>query len=399
MVMPGNENSKARGFIDRIKYDGPPPTPTGEQTPWLVYKFPYENLVMGSQLIVNQSQEVLFFRDGRALDTFGPGSHTLSTDNLPLLQKIVNLPFGGKTPFTAEIYFINKVAKLDMKWGTTEPIQVVEPRYNIIVNVRGFGQFGIKIADSRNFVTQIVGTLHGDQISDYQRVSSYFKGLVLTKIKDTIADLIVNKKISVFDITTYLNSISTQCEENVSSEFNRFGIEVLNFFIESINIPEEDIAKLREILETRTEFEVLGDQRYTRKRSFDVLEKAASNPETGGVVGAGMGLGMGLGAGAVAGGVFGNVAKEMNATPSEQKIKCPGCGFENPAGAKFCSNCGAELGTQPIICPKCKKENPSGSKFCVNCGASLVKIKCPKCSFENQPGAKFCSNCGNKLEG
>ena len=156
-------------LIDRIKYDGPPVGPTGEQIPWLVFKFPSEELVLGSQLIVNKSQEGVFFKGGNALDVFGPGRHTLSTANLPLLKKLVNLPFGGKTPFTAEVYFVNKVAKLDMKWGTSDPFQVTEPRYNIIVRVRSFGRLGIKISDSRNFVTQIVGALHSDQSEGYNR--------------------------------------------------------------------------------------------------------------------------------------------------------------------------------------------------------------------------------------
>ena len=389
-------------LIDIIKYDGPAAGPGGEQMPWLVYKFPSENLVLGSQLIVNASQEVVFFKDGNALDVFGPGRHTLSTANLPLLQKLVNLPFGGKTPFTVEVYFVNKVAKLDMKWGTPDPFQVTEPRYQIIVRVRGFGRFGIKISDSRNFVTQIVGALHENQVSDYEKVTSYFKGLVITKFKDTIANLIVNKKISVLDITASIDSISATCHERVASEFDRFGIEVLNFFIESINVPEEDLAKIRKTLEERAEFEVLGDERYTRKRSFDVLEKAASSEGAGGMMGAGMGLGMGLGAGAAAGGVLGDVTKQMKVTPpekpAEQKIKCPKCGSESLSTAKFCSNCGEKLETQPIICPNCKTENAPGSKFCSNCGTSLQKIKCPKCNFENSPGSKFCSNCGNKLE-
>jgi len=383
-------------IIDRIKYDGPPAGSGGEQTPWLVYKFPSESLVLGSQLIVNKSQQAVFFKDGDALDVFGPGRHTLSTANLPLLQKLVNLPFGGETPFAAEVYFVNKVAKLDMKWGTTDPFQVTEPRYQIVVRVRGFGRFGIKIADSRNFITQIVGALHGGQVSDYQTVSSYFKGLVLTKVKDTIADMIVNKKTSVLDITASLDSISATCRERVTSEFDRFGIEVLNFFIESINVVEEDIAKLREILEGKAEFEILGDERYTRKRSFDVLDKAASSEGAGGMMGAGMGLGMGLGAGAAAGGLLGNITREMRVTPL---VKCPKCGAENPSTGKFCSNCGEKLDTQPVICPNCKTENPARSKFCVNCGISLQKVKCPQCGFENPPGAKFCSNCGNKFGG
>jgi membrane protease subunit (stomatin/prohibitin family) len=362
-------------LIDRIKYDGPPASSSGEQTPWLAFKFPSEELVLGSQLIVQQSQEAVFFKSGQALDVFSPGRHTLTTANLPLLKKLVNLPFGGETPFAAEIYFVNKVSKLDMKWGTTDPFQVTEPRYKIIVRVRGFGRFGIKIADSRNFVTQIVGALHGEQISDYQTVSSYFKGLVVSKVKDTIADLIVNKGTSILDITASLDAISTTCRERITSEFDRFGIKVLNFFIESIAAPDEDIAKLKEILEGKAEFEILGDDRYTRKRSFDVLEKAASNEGTGGIMGAGMGLGMGLGAGAAAGGVLGHVAGQMRVTPPEKPVeqatKCAKCGQENSQMAKFCNNCGEKLEIKSNLCPKCNSENSPGAKFCSNCGTKF----------------------------
>jgi hypothetical protein len=158
-------------LIDRLKYDGP-----GGQAPWLVYKHPSDNLVLGTQLIVNKSQEAIFFKGGNALDVFGPGTHTLAAGNIPLLQKLVNLPFGGKTPFTAEVYYINKAAKLDLKWGTPDAFQVTEPRYHIIVNVRAYGQFGVKIADGRNFTTQIVGALHGDDVFAYDKVASYIQG-------------------------------------------------------------------------------------------------------------------------------------------------------------------------------------------------------------------------------
>lgn len=388
-------------FIDRIKYDGPPTSMDGSQVPWLVYKFPSESIVIGSQLIVNKSQEAIFFKGGNALDVFGPGTHTLSTANLPLLQKLINLPFGGKTPFTAEIYFINKVAKLDMKWGTTDPFQILEPRFNLIVKVRAFGQFGMKISDTRNFVTQIVGALHADQVSDYQNVSKYFKGLILTKVKDTIADIIVNKKMSVLDITASLDSISTTCRERITSEFDRFGIEVLNFYIESINVPDEDLRRIKKILEDKAEFEILGDDRYTKKRSFDVLETAASNEGAGGAaLGAGMGLGIGLGAGTGMGTAMTDIAKQVKVSQPEkitELIKCPKCGTDNLVGMKFCGKCGEKIFTEKMVCPKCKTENLPGLKFCGNCGFSLQSIKCTKCSFENMAGTKFCGNCGLEL--
>ena len=197
----------------------------------------------------------------------------------------------------------------------------------------------------------------------------------MTKVKDTIASLIVNKEVSILDITASIDSISVTCRERIASEFDRFGIEALNFFVESIAAPEEDLAKLREILEGKAEFEILGDERYTRKRSFDVLEKAASSEGAGGMMGAGMGLGMGLGAGAAAGGVLGNVAGQMRVVPPEkpieQEIRCGKCGIGNPSPAKFCSGCGETLDTKPSECPNCKFQNLPSAKFCSNCGSKL----------------------------
>ena len=377
-------------LIDRLKYDGP-----GGQAPWLVHKHPSENLVLGTQLIVNKSQEAIFFKGGNALDVFGPGTHTLAAGNIPLLQKLVNLPFGGKTPFTAEVYFINKAAKLDLKWGTPDAFQVTEPRYQIIVNVRAYGQFGVKISDCRNFTTQIVGALHGDDVFAYDTVASYFKGAVTTKVKAAIAEMIVREKMSLLDITAHLDTASTLCREKVAGEFDRFGLEVLNFYIESINVPEADLARLKKILEDRAEFDVLGHDRYTRKRSFDVLETGASNEGAGGAaMTAGLGLGMGFGAASAAG----DLARQIRVTPAEATSACPKCNAANSAGAKFCQTCGESMQAPKIACPACKAENMAGAKFCHECGAALGARKCPKCAHENPPAAKFCGECGQPFQ-
>ena len=186
-------------LIDRIKYDGPPNT--------LVWKYHREssskddNITMGAQLIVNESQEALFFKGGQALDLFGPGTYTISTKNLPLLQKLVNLPFGGDTPFTAEIFFINKTSRLDYKWGTPSPIPIEDPKYKALISIGCFGQFGLRISDSRLFVTQIVGTM---PVWDGNAVLDYFRGVILTRVKDTVAKFLVQKNISIASITAYL---------------------------------------------------------------------------------------------------------------------------------------------------------------------------------------------------
>ena len=137
-------------LIDRIKYDS-----TSDEV--LVFKFTSEELKLGSQLVVNQSQEALFLKGGEVCDLFGPGTHTLSAANLPLLNKLVNLPFGGKTPFSAEVWFINKTVKRDLKWGTQAPVPLIDPTYNYPISVRAFGRWGLRIQDSRMFVLHIVG--------------------------------------------------------------------------------------------------------------------------------------------------------------------------------------------------------------------------------------------------
>lgn len=379
-------------LLDRIKYDGP-----AGQVPWLVYKHPSEEIAPGSQLIVNKSQEAIFFRGGNALDVFGPGTHTLSSANLPLLGKLVNLPFGGKTPFTAEIYFINKAAKLDMKWGTSDPFPVTEPRYGILVNVRAYGQFGIKIADGRNFTTQIVGALHGEDVTSHEVVARYFKGLIVNKVKSAIAEMVVRERVSLLDITALLEPASNACRERISGEFDRFGLEVLNFYVESINIPPEDFAKLRKILEDRAEFSLLGDARYARKRSFDVLETGAGNPSTtGNALGAGLGLGMGFGMGSAAGELTRQISASSTLTTAGA-TRCGECGTTNPQGTRFCSECGGNLPGAGNPCPGSQTENPAGAKFCQQCGTALSQRKCAKCGHENTVGAKFCGDCGEKL--
>ena len=400
-------------FIDRLKYDGPPPLANGDAAPWLVYKFPSETLLLGSQLIVAQSQEAIFFKGGAAADVFGPGTHTLSSANLPLLHRIINLPFGGKTPFAAEVFFINKAAKLDMKWGTIDPFQVTDPKYQVIVKVRAFGQFGIKVADVRNLVSQIVGVMHEGTVSDYQSISRYFKGLVLTKVKSTVAATIVQKSVSLLDITSALDDLSIACRDKVTPEFERFGLSVLNFYIESINVPDEDLARLRKILEQRAEFDLLGDTRYAAMRSYDVMQTAAGNE---GAAGAGLqaGLGIGMALGSV--GPFATAMSTVSAplisatsqppSPSSQsespdlpEFYCQKCSFANQPGVKFCGSCGERLVADRKTCTKCQFDNFPGTKFCGNCGASLLEKRCAKCNSENPPGTKFCGNCGQSLGG
>lgn len=374
-------------IIDRIKYDGPI-----DATQWLIYKCPSEQFVLGSQLIVNQGQEALFFKGGEALDLFGPGTHTLSTGNLPILNKLVNLPFGGQTPFSAEIYYINKTANLDMKWGTSNPIPLEDPKYGLILNVGARGQYGITITDSRLFVSRIIGAIPNGTMANPLLVLRYFNGLINSKIKSVTASYMIQKKISFLEVSQYLSELSDAFKESLNEEFERFGIELVNFYCETIAPKPEEYEKLRGYKEELA----LGQGFYQQRRSLDILEKLAENPSSGSIANAGIGLGMGLGAAGQFGNVFSGIGQNMNVTPSNNSVTCPKCGAQNISSMKFCSNCGNRINTS-MICPYCGEEVIDGMKFCGNCGKPLGKIKCVSCGHENELGTNFCSNCGKKL--
>ena len=381
-------------LLDRIKWDG-----MLNNAEWLVYRYPGEAFTTGSQLIVGEGQVAVFVKGGQALDYFTAGTYTLSTANIPLLSKVINMPFGGKTPFTAEIYFINKTSKLDIAWGTMDPIQLIDPKYNIKLRVRAFGQLGLKVADYRVFLTELIGAMQQRDVVHYSKMVNYFKGILVMKVKTLIAQAIIRNKVSALEISASMETISDYCQAEISEEFNRFGLRVVNFFIQSINFPDEDFAEINRILGEKASFDIIGDQRYVTKRSFDAIDLAAANEggPAGTFAGAGMGLGLGVGLGGAMGGLSSTINTQAP-TAGGQKA-CPQCGALNPSTAVFCSECGTRVVAEAVKCPSCNFDNLPGSKFCISCGTALAaQKKCGTCGEENEQNAKFCKSCGTKLE-
>ncbi len=323
-------------LIDRVKYDGPANV--------LVWRYPPDDLSWGTQVIVNQSQEAIFFKGGQALDVLPPGTHTLRTANIPLLRTLIKAPFGGETPFAAEIYYVNKAVNLDVKWGTNSPIPVLDPKFNVFLPVRAFGQFGIQIADSRSFVTQLSAT-NPEFTTD--QLSNYFRGVLLTKAKDYIAETIIKEKINLLEIAAHLEEMSGALQTKLASDFATYGVKLVNFYLNSVDVPEDDetVIRLKKALSDKAEIDILGD-RYQQKRTLDVMEKAAGNE--GGGAGAGMGAGMGLGAGM-------SMGQTLGAAMQGNQIGGGAAG--SPAGAKFCASCGKGLA--------------AGAKFCADCGGKI----------------------------
>jgi membrane protease subunit (stomatin/prohibitin family) len=375
-------------IINRVKFDGL------ANREWLVFKHPSEQLVFGTQLIVGEGQTAVFVRGGNICDVFHAGTYTLDAYNLPILQGLLNIPFGGKTPFPAEIFYLNNVTKLDITWGTSDPILLVDPKYSTRLHIRAFGQMGLKLNDCGKFVQELIGVLQPTQLVKFDVLRQYFKGVVVQKIKIIISDIIINRKISALEITPHMDEISEYATQRITGEFQRYGLDVANFFIQSINFPDEDFDAINAVLEKRAAFDLMGDARYATARTFDVYEGAANN--SSGVAGAFMAGGIGLGAGM-------NMSQQMPTVMSNTSptgIFCPKCHTNNPAGTKFCSNCGENLvvqQTDEIKCHQCGADVQQGAKFCFECGASLLPKKCSECGEDILPKSKFCSKCGKEV--
>ncbi len=386
------DSSKAKGdmrtgILDVVKFDGL------RGRDWIVYKYPTEGIVWGSQVVVQEGQVALFVKGGELYDVMEPGTYTLETKNLPILCKVVNAPFGGKTPFSAEIYFINVATKLDIYWGTSDPISIVDPKYFVRLRIRAFGQMGLKLFDSRLFFQELIGGMARADYVKYDKVRDFYRGLVVLKTKSVIAETIINEKISALEISARLEDLSEKSKSKLEAEFEKFGLRVVNFYIESVNFPDEDFDKINSILENKAEFEIMGDGRYATKRSFDVYESAAKNEN--GVAGAFAAGGVGVGVGM---GVAGNIVNPQMAPMNSTTVKnCPQCGAANDINSKFCNECGAQMIEEQIRCPNCGNLVKKGAKFCGQCGQSFVKKVC-KCGAELEPGTKFCSECGSPVE-
>ncbi len=380
---------------------------------WTDARDPVRSNELGNwtQLIVQEAQEAILFRDGQALDLFGPGRYTLSTENVPVLRHLLNLPTGGESPFKAWVWFINKVNVLDVKWGTQTPILLRDPEYQVPLPVRAYGQFGIRVKESRQFLLKLAGTRV--QITREDLVNS-FRGLLLSRIGDMIATYISQKKITIFDINAYLQDMSDEATEALRPAFDEYGIESVNFFFGSINVPDDDeaVKDLKRAMSERARMDLKGYS-YQQERSFDVLEATAQNTGDGGG-GSLMGAGVGLGAGMGLGGAIGQMAAQMGqyvtqgtqpASPpvasAASEARCPRGGKPCPPASSCCPACGARLAEEenqaPAStrnCPKCGKPCAEDGKFCPHCG---LPLSCPNCGTRLEAASKFCPECGKSL--
>jgi membrane protease subunit (stomatin/prohibitin family) len=319
----------SKQFIDVIEWNEP-------QDGILSYRYPMRDLEIqnGGQLTVSESQIAAFVNEGKIADVFGPGLHTLNTRNLPILTDLLNWDKDFESPFKSEVYFFSTRQQMDQKWGTAEPITIRDNEFGA-VRLRCFGIYSYRIADPRQFFNQVSGTRGVYFAED---LDGQLRNTILAHITDGFA----NSNVAFLDLAANQTRLAAQISEGLKPVFAALGLELTQFVVENISMPEE----LAKVLDQRIGMKMVGDMgRYTQYAAAESLDLAAAN--TGG----GAGVGMGLGAGAA-------VAQVLAAN-----LRTPIVGTAAPAGE-------TEVSTA------------EGTKFCIECGHAIAAR------------AKFCAECG-----
>ena len=395
-------------FIDVIKYEGDNRT--------FIYRHPSTDFNMGTQLIVHQSQEAVLYKDGVALQSFSSGVYTLDTKNFPILKNVLNIVSGGQSFFHAEVYFVNLTTQLGLKWGTDSKLRLIEPTSGIPIGIGACGTFNLKVTDGRKLLIKVIGTEAGLEQQQIFGSDGYFKGLIISRVKSNLAGIIKKKGVDIFELDEHIDELSEALRTVINDSLDEYGLFMPEFFITTIQMPEDDAAYIKLKEQRAAQFLVVQEQKIKKAQAEAAQEvsvvnaqtqaktklieaeahataevtlgkghgealraqgadygmesvrmigvKAAENEGAGGaVIGSMLQAGIGLGVGA-------HVAKEVatNVDAGLTAWVCTSCGHRGNRG-KFCENCGSAKPHVPTVwrCPSCGLAGLTGH-FCPACG-------------------------------
>lgn len=322
---------------------------------------------LGSQLIVEESQQAVFFRDGKALDTFGPGRHTLATQNIPILASIFGIPFGGESPFQAAVVFVSTKTFLDLKWGTKEPV-IFRDRELAMVRLRAFGKFAIRVTNAQLFVNTVVGTRG---LFNTDEVENWFRDVIVARLTDVLGENLT----TIFDLPRLYDELAMGLKSRVAEDFTKYGTELVDLYMGAITPPEE----VQKLIDERTGMGAIGNMdTYLKFKAARGIEAAAQGGGgTGDAMGAGVGLGLGAGIGAMLPGMMRDAMRNDTSGGGGTAPAAPGGGMPPPipaapaAGAAAGGGAPAAGGT-PAFCFNCGQKLPPGAKFCPSCGTPIA---------------------------
>ncbi len=327
-----------------IKYEG--------DNSVFVWKSPIEDFNTMSQLIVHESQEAVFFKNGQALDVFESGRYTLETQNIPIIKRFLNLPTGGKTPFHCEVYFINKTQQMAIKWGTDSQVQYMEPQYKFPLQIGASGEMTLSVSDSKRLLVKIVGT---EKILNQATLIAKFRAFFNVGNKSLTLHPRCNVlRYSIFEVDAHMNELSSELKKMLIPDFSDYGLSLDQFFVTTIAKPDgetayekfkdlhirqySDVAQAQlkqkvDIIEQQTqaqrtiiESQALAQKRaqegytYAQERGFNVAEKVAENEAVGEFTNMGVGLGTMAGVGGAVGGMVSGMMNDAVSSTSAGSV-------------------------------------------------------------------------------
>ena len=437
------EKIKKDGLASIIKYEGDNET--------LVWKHPIEDFNFGSQLIVHERQEAIFFRDGQALDLFGAGRYTLQTQQLPLLEKIYKLPTDTEGTFHSEVYFVNLATQMGVKWGTDSKVRLFDPASGLHIEIGASGEFNIRVTDSRKLLLKVVGTTGGlgqEQLLGIGNGKGFFRSMVMTQVKSYLAQTIKENTINILEIDEHLMALSGALRERINAALDEYGLTMPEFYVSRIVTPDDDpnfrrmkeqyaeqyllvrqegirkaeaeAAADRKAVEAQTaarmkiigaqgEAEALKIQKQAEAEAYRMQAEAEAaemrmkgytyQQETSRQVGL-EAMKNGLGGGANAAGALGDLAGlgvSLGAMGSVIGMTKDALSPMTQDAAQMGAAVGATV-AGGWDCPVCGHKNIT-TNFCPDCGGKKPEAKtgwdCAQCGTKNIQ-SKFCPNCGAK---
>lgn len=437
------EKIKKDGLASIIKYEGDNET--------LVWKHPIEDFNFGSQLIVHESQEAIFFRDGQALDLFGAGRYTLQTQQLPLLEKLYKLPTDTEGTFHSEVYFVNLATQMGIKWGTDSKVRLFDPASGLHIEIGASGEFNIRVTDSRKLLLKVVGTTGGlgqEQLLGIGNGKGFFRSMVMTQVKSYLAQTIKENTINILEIDAHLMALSGALRERINAALDEYGLTMPEFYVSRIVTPDDDpnfrrmkeqyaeqyllvrqegirkaeaeAAADRKAVEAQTaarmkiigaqgEAEALKIQKQAEAEAYRMQAEAEAaemrmkgytyQQETSRQVGM-EAMKNGLGGGANAAGALGDLAGlgvSLGAMGSVIGMTKDALSPMTQDAAQMGAAVGAAV-TGGWDCPACGHKNIT-TNFCPDCGGKKPESKtgwdCAQCGTKNIQ-SRFCPNCGAK---
>ncbi len=365
---------------------------TGQE---LVHRIPEEGsgeIKFGAQLTVRESQAGVLFYKGKAVDAFGPGRHTLKTGNIPVLNKLMAIPWGLTSPLRAEVYLVNMKVFPNLKWGTRDPVAFRDAELGL-VRLRAHGVFNVQVVQPVLFINTLVGTMG---MYTTELVEDYLKRVIVSRLNDYLGENLD----SLFNLPGRYDDISEGLQKRLEEDFSHFGLGLRHLYVTSVTPPPE----VQQAIDDKSRLGVIQDlDRLVKMKAAMAMEKAS---ESSGDAGSGLGMGLGFMMPAM-------FADALRPRPQGEgpgggaphaggalEARCPDCGNPVAEDAKFCPYCGHQ---QLVFdqCSQCGKNLTANAKFCSRCGTPVekkpVSAFCPQCKAENLPDSSFCNQCGEKL--